>query len=142
MVKVKQHAPFREMKPVSTVNRADALTISSSCVEISSCHNRNVRCRFLADREFWLSSASVGSRNGLQRSVGDACERVLVMVQMFREHLRAAVNDRRGLETLEYAVFAAAFLSVIAGVMSLFTPGISGTYTDIGVFISNIGSGM
>jgi Flp pilus assembly pilin Flp len=51
-------------------------------------------------------------------------------------------NDNRGLETLEYAVFAAAFLAVIAGVFSVFAPGISSTYSTIGAFVSNTANGM
>jgi len=56
--------------------------------------------------------------------------------------IRAVLTDERGLETLEYAVFAAAFLVIVAGAVTLMSADISAAYTDIGNFISSQGAAM
>ncbi len=64
------------------------------------------------------------------------------MVNMIAERLRALLKDERGLETLEYAVFAAAFLVIIAGAVALLSADISTAYTDIGSFIQTQAGNM
>jgi len=56
--------------------------------------------------------------------------------------IRAVLENERGLETLEYAVFAAAFLVIVAGAVTLLSSDISAAYTDIGQFISSEGASM
>ena len=64
------------------------------------------------------------------------------MIYMIAEKIRAALKSERGLETLEYAVFAAAFLVIVAGAVTLMSADISAAYTDIGNFISSQGGKM
>ena len=54
---------------------------------------------------------------------------------MIALQLRAVFKDERGLETLEYAVFAAAFLVIIAGAVALLSGDIATAYSDIGQYI-------
>jgi Flp pilus assembly pilin Flp len=56
--------------------------------------------------------------------------------------LRALLKDKRGLETLEYAVFAAAFLGVIAAAVALLSGDLSSAYGSIGDFIKNSASNV
>jgi len=51
--------------------------------------------------------------------------------------LVAAINDRRGLETLEYAVFGVAFVGLIVGGVALLGADMSAAYTGIGTYIQN-----
>jgi Flp pilus assembly pilin Flp len=64
------------------------------------------------------------------------------LINMVIQKLRAVVRDERGLETLEYAVFAAAFLVIIAGAVALLSGDIATAYSDIGVFIKNQAAAM
>jgi Flp pilus assembly pilin Flp len=58
-----------------------------------------------------------------------------LMIYMIALRLRAALKDKRGLETLEYAVFAAAFLGVIAAAVALLSGDLSSAYGSIGNYI-------
>jgi Flp pilus assembly pilin Flp len=58
-----------------------------------------------------------------------------LMIYMIALQLRAALKDKRGLETLEYAVFAAAFLGVIAAAVALLSGDLSSAYGSIGTYI-------
>jgi Flp pilus assembly pilin Flp len=64
------------------------------------------------------------------------------MANMLMRRLRAVIRDERGLETLEYAVFAAAFLVIIAGAVALLSTDIATAYSDIGNFIQTQAGNM
>jgi len=64
------------------------------------------------------------------------------MIYRMLAAVRAATRDRRGLETLEYAVFAASFLFVIAAAVSSLSGNVKAAYTDVGVFVLNQGAKM
>jgi len=57
------------------------------------------------------------------------------MSNMFMKSLRAAITDRRGMEALEYATFAAAFLVLIAATVSGILGDIQSAYDAIGAYI-------
>ena len=48
---------------------------------------------------------------------------------------RSALRDKRGLETLEYAVFAVLFVIAIGGFVAALSPGVRTTYGDLGNWI-------
>jgi Flp pilus assembly pilin Flp len=56
--------------------------------------------------------------------------------------IHAAIKDRRGLETLEYAVFAASFLLFVAGAVNLLKGNVNTAYSDIGQFVLKQASKM
>ena len=56
--------------------------------------------------------------------------------------LRALIRDKKGLESLEYAVFAVAFLVIIGGGIALLSTDLSTAYADIGNFISSKAAAM
>ena len=56
--------------------------------------------------------------------------------------LRGVRNDSRGLETLEYAVFAVAFVVIIGGVVAGLSGNLTTAYGDIGNWISGQASKM
>ena len=69
--------------------------------------------------------------SGIRVTLGDT-----LMIYMIALRLRAALKDKRGLETLEYAVFAAAFLGVIAAAVLLLSGDLKTAYGSIGNFIA------
>ena len=64
------------------------------------------------------------------------------MLNRFGQILRAVRGDTRGLETLEYAVFAVAFVVVIGTVVAGLSGNLTNAYNDIGNWISAQASGM
>ena len=58
------------------------------------------------------------------------------MLNRFGRILRAVRSDERGLETLEYAVFAVAFVVIIGGVVAGLSGNLTTAYGDIGNWIS------
>ena len=54
------------------------------------------------------------------------------MVKQVAQQLRAVLKDKKGLESLEYAVFAVAFLVIIGAVTLAMSSTLSGAYSDIG----------
>jgi hypothetical protein len=64
------------------------------------------------------------------------------VIQILIDHLRALIQDKKALETLEYAVFAAAFLIMVTGAVALLAPSMSSAYADIGTYIVNLATNM
>ena len=64
------------------------------------------------------------------------------MVRAVAQQLRAVIKDKKGLESLEYAVFAVAFLVIIGGVIVALSGALSTTYSDIGNWITALANGM
>jgi len=58
------------------------------------------------------------------------------MIDYLRVKLRGLMADKKGLETLEYAVFAVAFVVVIGGIVSALSGQLTTAYGDIGNWIS------
>ena len=58
------------------------------------------------------------------------------MIDYVRMRLRALMGDQKGLETLEYAVFAVAFVVIIGGVVAALSGDLTTAYTDIGHWIA------
>ena len=54
------------------------------------------------------------------------------MIKKFRRQLLVVANDKKGLESLEYAVFAVAFLVIIGAVTVALSSSLSSAYSDIG----------
>ena len=57
------------------------------------------------------------------------------MLNRFGRIVRAIRRDERGLETLEYAVFAVAFVVIIGGVVGTLSGSLTAAYNDIGNWI-------
>ena len=57
------------------------------------------------------------------------------MVRKLTQQLRAVIEDKKGLESLEYAVFAVAFLVIISGVVVALSTTLATAYSDIGNWI-------
>src|SRR5437588_710343 len=58
------------------------------------------------------------------------------------QYLRAVIKDEKGLESLEYAVFAVAFLVIISGVVVALSGTLSTAYSDIGNWIATRAGAM
>ena len=64
------------------------------------------------------------------------------MIKKMTRLLRAAMSDNRGLESLEYAVFAVAFVVIIGGVVSALAGDLGTAYSDIGNWIAGQAAAM
>jgi Flp pilus assembly pilin Flp len=64
------------------------------------------------------------------------------MVRAVAQQVRAVIKDKKGLESLEYAVFAVAFLVIIGGIIVALNSAMSTTYSDIGNWITTLANGM
>jgi len=64
------------------------------------------------------------------------------MIDYVEAKLRALVADKKGLETLEYAVFAVAFVVVIGGIVSALSGNLTTAFGDIGNWISGQAADM
>ena len=58
------------------------------------------------------------------------------MFDALRRMLGSVAKDRHGLETLEYAVFAVAFVIAIGGVVGQLKTTMTTAYSDIGTWIA------
>ena len=58
------------------------------------------------------------------------------MIRKVGQKFRAVITDEKGMETLEYAVFAVAFLVIIAGVVAALGGTLGTAYSDIGNWIA------
>jgi len=65
-----------------------------------------------------------------------------IMIKNFAQQLRAVIKDKKGLESLEYAVFAVAFLVIINGVVIALSSTLSTAYSDIGSWITTTAGAM
>jgi Flp pilus assembly pilin Flp len=68
----------------------------------------------------------------------------MAMIQALNRCFRALIieKDNRGLENLEYAVFAASFLFFVAGAANLLKSNVNTAYNDIGQFVLKQASKM
>jgi len=64
------------------------------------------------------------------------------MVKKLAQQLRAVIEDKKGLESLEYAVFAVAFLVIIGGVVIALSGAMSTAYSDIGHWLTTTAAAM
>jgi Flp pilus assembly pilin Flp len=64
------------------------------------------------------------------------------MINTVRRKLSALFGDKKGLETLEYAVFAVAFLVVIVSVTTALSSNLSSAYSSIGNWIKTQAGNM
>ncbi|HKM64510.1 MAG TPA: hypothetical protein VJY39_18655 [Acidisphaera sp.] len=64
------------------------------------------------------------------------------VIDYLRVKLRSLIADRKGLETLEYAMFAVGYLVVISGVVATLRTGLTTAYGNIGTWIVGQASKM
>lgn len=58
------------------------------------------------------------------------------MINKIGQHFRAVMKDEKGLESLEYTVFALAFLVIIGGIELMLSSTLATAYSDIGNWLT------